>query len=370
MASLARGQENQHSDVNWFITVNGTLTDAFEVGFQIYDITAGLPGTQVFPAVAGEWETVSGTAGNFMPGSYYAYDVAEAKGYTPPLSASIGTHRIVWRWKILATSAYQSGQEDFEVLVMSSGGTVDTYISVQDVRDAGLTDETAYPDDMVLAYIETWQAFLDRACRQWFLPKTLILKVDGTDSDAIHFGVPIISIDYVRLNSSEDNLDTGLYEVYNSLNQYPDDRKNPRIKLVRACQQRDIFSRPATYGDLRFRKGRQNQEIKGMFGYVEADMTTPLMIQRALLLLVIEKITKPVYLADPATQPAAPPPILGNILEEETDWHRIKYGQPGGEVAKRSPYLTGITSNPEVIEIIKLYKAPIGVATPAHNSHQ
>ena len=46
MPTLARGQENTPSILNWFISINGVLTDAYEVGYQIYDITGGLPGTQ------------------------------------------------------------------------------------------------------------------------------------------------------------------------------------------------------------------------------------------------------------------------------------------------------------------------------------
>ena len=43
MPALARGQENTPSIINWFITVNNVLTDAYEVGYQIWDITGGLP---------------------------------------------------------------------------------------------------------------------------------------------------------------------------------------------------------------------------------------------------------------------------------------------------------------------------------------
>lgn len=369
MPALARGQENTTSILNWFITVNGVLTDAFDVGFQIFDITGGLPGTQVFPATPGDWENVTVAPGNFSPGSYYAYDNTAGNGYTPPISATVGTHRIFWRWKISSGAPYQQAAEDFEVLVQSAGSTVDTYITVQDVRDAGLTDTTAYPDAAVQSSIELWQTILDRACRQWFVPKTLMLGIDGTDSDTIHFGVPVISIEYIKLNNSETELDTGLYKVYNRIT-YPDDRRNPRVKLIRSNEHRDIFTAPIMGGDLRFRKGRQNNEIKGVFGYVEEDMSVPKPIQRALLKLVIEKLTKPVYVEDPGSSPTPPPPIIGTIMEEWTDGHKRKYAQSGAEVSKRSPFMTGITDDQEVIEIIKMFRAPIGMATPAHWSYK
>jgi hypothetical protein len=246
----------------------------------------------------------------------------------------------------------------------------DTYVTVQDVRDAGLTDDVAYPDALVLSSIEMWQSILDRACRQWFIPKTLVLKLDGTDSDTIHFGVPVISIEYIKLNNDPNALDDRLYKVYNSMVAYPDDRRNPRVKLIRSNEYRDIYTAPVQAGDLCFRKGRQNHEIKGIFGYVEEDMSVPKPIQRALLKLVIEKLTKPVYVEDPGLSPTAPPPIIGTVMEEWTDGHRKKYAQSGAPISKRSPFMTGITNDQEIIEIIKMFRAPIGLATPAHWSYK
>jgi hypothetical protein len=365
MPALARGQENQTGIINWFITISGTLTDAFEVGFRILDITGGLPGAQVFPITVGDFETVTNAPGRFNVGSYHAYDNAGGVGWTPSITQTIGTHRVEWRWKSTALAPFQLGAEDFEVLVQAAGGSVDTYISIQDVRDAGL-DVADFSDEEVLAAIEVWQSFLDRATRQWFIPKSIILSVDGTDSDAIHFGVPIIAIDYVRINNSTTNLESQLFKVYSAI-RYPDDRRNPRIKLVNE-RDLDIFTAPVLGRKLKFRKGRQNQEIKGTFGFTEDDGSVPRLIQRALLKLVIEKLTLPVYTPDPATAPVPPSPLVGNLIEEWTDSHKRKYGHVGGEVSKRRPGLSGITSDPEILDIIKLYRAPIGVATPAHPS--
>jgi hypothetical protein len=367
MASLARGESNTTSVLNWFILVNGVKTDAYEVGYRIIDITGGLPGTQVFPTTEGEYEDVSSLPGHFAVGSYYAYDNTESKGWTPSIAEPIGTHRIEWRWKITAAAPYQSGQEDFEVLVQSAGSSVDTYISIQDIRDQGLL-EADYDDETVLAAIEMWQAFIDRACRQWFNPRSLILSVDGTDSDTLHFGVPIISISYIKINDSTTELDTSLYKVYNRLNDFSD-RWNPRIKLVNSLEYTDIFTAPITGRSLIFRKGRQNQVISGVFGYVEDDNSPPKLIQRALTKLVIEKLTTPLY-STSGFSTGTIPPILGNILEEWTDGHKIKYSAPGGTTKPIAQGLRGITNDPEILNILKLYKAPIGCATQANPSYR
>lgn len=245
------------------------------------------------------------------------------------------------------------------------------YITIADVRAEGL-DATEYPDAEVQAAIETWQAFLIRACRQWFEPIDLTLEVDGTNSDTIHTGVPIISIEYVKLNGDSANLDTDYYKVYNSRS-YPDDRRNPRIKLVMADEEGSIYTRPWAYGRggrMIFRKGRKNQTIKGVFGFTEPDGSVPKLIQRALLKLVIEKLTTPLYTAAGSPPPGGSvPPLLGPIIEERTDGHQRKFGQAGGELKPRAPGLSGITSDQEILDIIRLYKAPIGCATPANPSY-
>lgn len=370
MASIVRGQANTSSKVNWFITVGGTLNDAYEVGFRILDITAGLPGTQIFPTTPGEYEEVTVAPGRFGVGRYHAYDNASAAGWTPGLAASLGTYRIVWRWKIDAVTAYQSGQEDFEVLAEDGVAPPDdTYCSVQDIRDEGITAAMA-DDARVLAYIATWQELLDRACRQWFLPKTLTLVVDGNDADTLFFGVPIIDVDYVKLNDSTVELETTYYRVYNS-RVYPDDRRNPKISLIGPSGYRDIYTAPVTYGRLKFRKGRQNQEIKGTFGFTEPDDSVPEMIRRALIKLVIEKLSKPAF-TDPAAGSTVPsaPPILGPLLMERTDDHTRRYGAgAGADVKNRRPGISGVIEDPEVRDIVKLYRAPLGLASPSHWSY-
>lgn len=370
MVAIARGEENTPAKINWYITVSGVLTDPHEIGFQIFDVTGGYPGTQIFPAVPGDYEDVT-TTGKFSTGSFYAYDNANGKGWTPSLGEVLGTHVVKWRWKITPTAPYQQGQEEFEVLVQSTGSSDDTYITVQNLRDLGIPNETATPpgptDVQLLATIKLCQALLDRACKQWFVPRTLQFKFDGTDSDAIHFGVPIIDIEWLKLNTDDNALDSSLYRVYNAV-AMPDDRHNPRIKLVGPQENRDIYTAPLVTGRLRFRKGRQNQEVRGTFGYVEADGSTPLPIKEALTRLVVERVTSPAYVA-PGAVPLPTPPLGGSgaIVEEWTDGHKIKWSV--APLATRKFGLTGITSDPFVQDVIRLYRGPIGIATPAHWSY-
>ncbi len=242
-----------------------------------------------------------------------------------------------------------------------------TYCSLQDIRDAGLTDDTAFPDDDILANLDLWQALLERTTRQWFEPRVLLLQFDGTDSDTLHFGVPIIDIEFIKLNDSKADLDPSQFRVYSGRS-FPDDRRNPRIKLRSLSDFPDIFTAPIISRDLKFRKGRQNQQIKGTFGFVEDDGSTPALIKRALCKLVIEKLVNPIPVPG-ATLTPVPPIIAGVLVEEWTDGHKRKYNNTFATAERRPNVWQGITIDPEITAIIKMYRAPIGIATPAHPSH-
>jgi hypothetical protein len=360
MTAIARNQENTTDNINWFTTVNDVLTDMYAVEFRVFNIESGLPGTQIFPSSG--WEDVTSAPGNFDTGCYYAYDNTNAEGWTPDVDAELGTHRIYWRWMYTSGSAWQEGAEDFQLVGTGIPPGV-TYISLGDVRAEGLTDPP-YSDNDINTAIVMWQQALERACRQWFYSRELDLYFDGNNSDMIHFGVPIIDVTSLQINGSTTDLDTTLYKVYNSRT-YPDDRRNPRIKLVHSTQLEDIYVAFEPRGELKFRKGYKNQRVQGTFGFTESDGTTPQLISRALLKLVIEKLTRPIYTA-PGTAPPTPSSVTvaGVVMEEKTDGHSIKYAT--GSTANRRVGLSGLTSDPEILDIIRMYRAPIGIATPSH----
>ena len=79
---------------------------------------------------------------------------------------------------------------------------------------------------------------------------------------------------------------------------------------------------------------------------------------------MIEKLTDPVY--PDITNPIEPIVPTGVVIEETTDDHKKKYEPKGGSVKDRAPGLSGITSDQEILTILKLYKSPIGLSTPAH----
>lgn len=237
------------------------------------------------------------------------------------------------------------------------------YIGVEDIRAAGLEPED-YPDAIVERAIKTWQAVLERACGQWFEPRKLRMRLDGNDSDTLHFSVPIIEVEWLKINGDTTPLDPSRYVVYNGRG-YPDDRRNPRIKLT-SRGVGDIYT--ASHGRPRFLRGYRNQEVSGTFGYTEEDGSTPEPIRYALTKLVREKLT-----TSALTKPKdaeAPVTIAGIVIEEETDGHRIRYQREEPSFKSRRAWLTGITMDQEILDIFRMYRAPIALGAPADWSYE
>lgn len=360
MPRIVRGESNTSDNINWFTRVGGELTDMYQVQFRIFNIEGGLPGVQVFPLTAGDWEDVTAGAGHFDDGSYFAYDNGRAAGWRPRPEDDVGTHRVQWRWKPYAgAAAYNTGAEDIEVVESAGQISTEAYITIDDVRAVGL-ENPPFTDEQIAAAVTLWQAALERACRQWFIPRELTLQFDGDNSNSAYFGVPIISVSSLKVNGCSLALRSTEYAVYNRSSM--SDRQNPHIALKYPWgDDTDIYVMGFRSGELKFRKGNLNQEITAVFGYVEPDGTTPQLIKRALLKLVVEKLTNPMYVPAGGSAPIPSlPTFAGVVIEESTDGHSIKYGTPAFE--KRRVGLSGITQDPEILDIIKLYRAPIGIA--------
>jgi hypothetical protein len=368
MPSIARNETSSCSNpkLDIFLRKSGVAVDVDVLEFQIFDVSTPakqITPVQVYPLVIGTRQLVNQAA---CPVGQHIATGRYAALWTVPMAEELGAHEIRWFFQEITGGPEQTFSEEFDVTAVVGAGTDELYITVGDIRALGI-DATMISDDDLEALIATCQEILERACRQWFAPRLLQFKFDGSDSDAAHFGIPIIMLEWLKLNNDTAELDPSYYRVY-SAKAYPDDRRNPRIKLVRDDANASIYTAPNATGILKFRKGRQNQEVRGTFGFVEEDGSTPKAIVRALTKLVVEKITHPIFVAPGASPPPAPPPGAGGIVvEEQADDHRIKFSAP--TFTDRRSGLSGITQDQEVLDIIKLYRAPIGVATPAHWSY-
>lgn len=340
--------------IDVFIRKQGLLIDPAILEYQIFDLIGGPPGTQIFPATPGQRALVNlapcPTGERISLGHFVAL-------YSVPNTVGVGSHRIKWFFSETIGGRAFSFEEEFEVCAVAPPPSGPYYITVQDVRDAGI-DATIASNTEIETQLNINQQFIDRATRQWFDSRALTLVLDGNTSDTLYLPVPIISVSSLAINDSENVLDPDRYRVYNGRD-LPDDRWNPRIKLRRGSVH--LFQDPfrSDHPPL-FRKGRHNQTVVGEFGFTEADGGTPELIKRCLLLLVIEKLANPPF---GSSAPGVARGPVGNVLRETTDGHTVQFTFV--KFGDTRAGWSGYTMNREVHIILGMYKAPIGIAAPS-----
>ena len=217
------------------------------------------------------------------------------------------------------------------------------YVSLQDIRDEGFTEEELSSERAILLSMG-WQAWFEFRTGQWFYPKELELLLDGNGSRVMWLPVPIIALDELYLNEDFTTaLDASEYTVYNRY--FPsDDRRNPRVKLTRG--ERSIFS--SSRGRV-FLTGDQNQKLVGTFGYVEEDGSTPIGVQRAIMTLIAVTSQN---MADGDIDAMR----RGLAIEEVTDRHRIKFANLWDDVGQWSP-----SGFKEVDDALAMYRRPASI---------
>jgi len=245
------------------------------------------------------------------------------------------------------------------------------YTTIAAVRAEGITDDIA-DDNAVTAAITLCCALIDRYCRQWFEARTVSsMLLDGSGTPVLFLPLPVITITDLKTNNASQTLDPIHYRVYNNRTFLRDDRKNPKLVLdFNSGQSPDLFTSFPMDSRV-FMLGAQNQEVSGDFGFVESDLTTPLPIQQAALMWVLEKILCPPA-SDAAFQAAAAGVSLAEadlqVVEERTDDHTIKYDAlTTGTTKPRRPIgLSALVKNPAIMEILNLYRSPIPISSPDH----
>jgi hypothetical protein len=222
-------------------------------------------------------------------------------------------------------------------------------VSLQDIRDEGIS-VSELSDARAVKLSQDWQTWFETMTGNIFTEKSAVVDFDGDGSRLLQLPIPIITVNNLYVNDDFTNaVDTSSYVVYNRRGPIEDDRRNPRIKLVKTTNQ-SIFSR-STYGGI-FSIGDLNQRVDGVWGHVEEDGSSPEPVRRAILILVIS--TKE-YIGDSEIDQLK----FGKIIEEVTDRHRIEYADLYNRLKAWSP--TGIS---EVDMALAAYRAPMRITAP------
>ena len=230
-----------------------------------------------------------------------------------------------------------------------------SYITIADVRAADPTGGgyTDFSDAQIQLSIDNWQSFIETHTRRFFESRNLELNLDGEGGRILHLPIPIISLEKLQVNRSGQDEDLNYIAVYNGRGMPRDDRDNPKIAII--ADLGDNIYTGRLYGALTFKRGYQNQYLKGDFGYTESDDSTPSRIKWALLRLVCREL-------DTALDPLTPITPPGTVTKEVTDGHSIQWGTTssgGGGIATES-----LTGDKDIDQVIMDYRAPahIGVS--------
>jgi hypothetical protein len=230
------------------------------------------------------------------------------------------------------------------------------YIDVDDLRAEGLTIAAGSADEVrALERIAMWQQWIENQTGLFFIPRQIVMELDGYGTNLLQLAIPIISVTSLYVNADFDTaLAAADFVAYTGRGGEDgrDDRKNPRVKLVTGEQ--SIFAGTGAVGRTNavFEIGEKNQRIDGSFGYVEPGGCTPGPIKYALKKLVI-KTFAPLALTGGGSFPAGP------MIEEETDRHRRKWSDPfvGSKAWSKS-------GDMEVDFILAMYRRPIATKGP------
>lgn len=220
--------------------------------------------------------------------------------------------------------------------------------------DNGKAKAIKYDGDIadLEAYIRQAMAFIDRHTRQWFNARTFDdtkpVLMEGNNSTVLFFPVPILEIHSIRKEAGSEVLDPTFYQVFNGRD-FPDDRRNPMVKL----RQEDDDVLFVSSG--KWMRGVR-AVITGIFGFLEPDGSTPLLIQRATLKLSLIYASK--SLGELAVSVAESGDV-GPIKKEKTDLHEIEYfdARSGGKDSINDG--SGLSGDDEIDDVIAAYKGPI-----------
>lgn len=274
-----------------FVFKDGQLLDPISAEFQIFDISTPklrVTPVQVFPAMGREpVDLTACPAGDRLGlGRFVAT-------YAPDAAEALGTHLIRWFVTKETGDPEVEFEEEFDILA-DDIPFVDSYATITDMRDEGVTEEIADDARLVVA-LRLARSYIERITGQFFEPRFLDFFEDGRGGEKILFGIPVIALEDIIIETplaTTPPVQQDFFRVFNrhieqGLRQ-PDDRNNPKVELIfRRRLESDL---PLNIFPL----GVQNVHFTGVFGFTEADGSsgggTPLEIRHVTKLLALREL--------------------------------------------------------------------------------
>ena len=196
-----------------------------------------------------------------------------------------------------------------------------SYCTIEDLRAEGITEEQ-FTDEQLEKLISNACEYIDGITGQWFEPREKIFRLDGRGGQNLVLPVFATEIEYVKVDG--EILDDD-YVLYNRM----EDRVYPKI-----------------FRNKRWKIGKLNIEVKGTFGYVDEDLTTPADIKRIAMKLALYQFPA---LSD--KEALEDQNMQGLLISETTDGHSYELS----EEAVASLKAGAITGDSEIDDVLKKY---------------
>lgn len=348
MPYLALGQANRIEILGLFPTTDrGFLYDPVQVEYRILNSSG---------AVVVNWTDVT-SSGRRGVGAFYA-------PFTPSSPTFTVARNYVIEWRFSDSTDPTTDRTwslPFDIYTAGTAIPFRTYLTPGRVRDEGVGGDRL-ADARLVQLIQRAQQFIERECRQPFRPVQSTVRFDGSGSGLWQAPLPILGVEYLRVNDATSNYPSDAFEVYSSPHlggdpgwQPKDNRRNPKIRLARDLNPSPFRANPSGSLTQRFLPGAKAHVVKGVWGFVEPDGTTPLLIEEAALRVVLATATLMEIGA------GAGGVVAGPIIREETDLHEIEYASSASSASSAD----AIATSPEVSDILRRYRAPMALGSPA-----
>lgn len=348
MPHLAINQPNNPNILALFaVSSKGYLYDPDDIEYIVSDSS----GTQVFPSSGREPGLKVDT------GVYSAYDHALSAGLTPNEDDYTPgqDYTITWYYTDEDGNNELTWAQTFGVVEEGLGLPFWTYISPQRLRDEWLT-EAKMSTPRLLAMIKTAQAYVERRCRQPFRPIRHTYKLAGNNTHTLQFSIPIIGVEYVSIYDTQ--MDQNTFAVFNipTHNDAPgwlpeDNRANPKIRI---SEEPSLFSSTSLQRYGRITGGARNIGVKGVWGCLEPDGTTPEGIAQAMLYMIFANAPR-------LNAGESPSQMGGVVISETTDRHSIEYA---GRTVLGQIDASPFAKSAEAEELLRQWKGPILIEAP------
>jgi hypothetical protein len=322
---------HSYDELALYVQQDGKLVDAYKVEYEIYDDSAGLPGTAIAPGDTRQDVTVEG---NYATGCYGVYDHNTALPWVP--NAEITNGRIVWYYQLVEDGEEYIAERRFEVLPPAvARHPAFNLFTAQDLIDMSLAMGTELEQAMAFNIATLWTERIERYCRQSFHPMRETRRLKWRPG--AYLFLPTVLYGLESFTPYEDSaLPNETLLVYG----WPYDRQNPRIEM-------EPGERP-DFGLIQY----VPVSILGVWGYFNPDTyEAPADLTQTALITIAEYATEHLGAG-------APIPGMGPLKREKTDGHEVEYAVIS--VAMRSGMIALLRS-PELRDQLDLHRAPIAL---------